>query len=362
MSGLMMERIHHAFGATPVLKDVSIVVEPGKLTCLLGPSGCGKTTLLRLAAGLETVQDGRIFLHDKLVADGKSGFCLAPEKRGVGLMFQDYALFPHLNVFDNIAFGVRDMTVERETWIEESLHRLGIAKHRNSFPHVLSGGQQQRVALLRALAPQPEILLLDEPFSGLDVTRRAQIREDTLTFLKDCGVAVLMVTHDPEEAMFMADHIVVMRGGQVVQAGTPVQTYFSPVDAFVARLFGEMNVFEGRVENGQVATPLGPFPIPAIPDGQFAQVLARMEGIRVVLGRDESALNQCCATTGRVEEVYLMGRSSHMHIRVPGLGGNNAKGSETVLHVRVPGVMKPEAGALVTVSADPKQVFGFPLD
>lgn len=358
MSGLVMQRIHHAFGNVEVLKDVSIVAEPGKLTCLLGPSGCGKTTLLRLAAGLETVQDGRILLRDKLVADGANGFCLAPEKRGVGLMFQDYALFPHLNVFDNIAFGVRDLNAERKTWIEDALHRLGIAKHRNSFPHVLSGGQQQRVALLRALAPQPEILLLDEPFSGLDVTRRAQIREDTLTFLKDCGVAVLMVTHDPEEAMFMADHIVVMKGGRVVQAGTPVQTYFSPVDAFVATLFGEMNVFEGLVENGQVATPLGPFPIPAIPDGERAQVLARMEGIQVTMGRDENALDTCCATTGRVEEVYLLGRSSHLHIRVPGPKGEG----KVVLHVRVPGVMKPEEGALVTVSADPKQVFGFPLD
>ena len=357
MSGLVMERIRHAYGNIEVLKDVSIVAEAGKLTCLLGPSGCGKTTLLRLAAGLEAVQDGRIYLKGKLVADGKSNFSIPPEKRGIGLMFQDYALFPHLNVFDNIAFGVRNMTTERRTWIEDALKRLGIAKHRNSFPHVLSGGQQQRVALLRALAPQPEILLLDEPFSGLDVTRRAQIREDTLTFLKECGVAVLMVTHDPEEAMFMADHIVVMKSGQVVQAGTPVQIYFHPVSAFVARLFGEMNVFEGKVENGQVETPLGPFPIPAIPDGQFAQVLARMEGIRLVSGRDETALKTCCATTGRVEEVYLLGRSSHLHVRVPGPSGEG----EAVLHVRVPGVMKPEKGALVTVFADPKQVFGFPL-
>lgn len=362
MSGLVMERIRHAFGNMEVLKDVSVVAEPGKLTCLLGPSGCGKTTLLRLAAGLEQIQDGQIFLKDQLVADGASGFSLAPEKRGVGLMFQDYALFPHLNVFDNIAFGIRTLTAERQAWIEDSLHRLGIAKHRNSFPHVLSGGQQQRVALLRALAPQPEILLLDEPFSGLDVTRRAQIREETLTFLKDCGVAVLMVTHDPEEAMFMADHIVVMRGGQVVQAGTPVQTYFSPVDAFVARLFGEMNTFEGRVENGQVATPLGPFPIPSIPDGQAAQVLMRMEGIRVTMGRDEALLAECCAVTGHVEDVYLLGRSSHLHVRVPAPGGGNGGNREVTLHVRVPGVMKPETGALVTVSADPKQVFGFPLD
>ena len=359
MSGLVMERIRHAFGAMEVLKDVSIVAEPGKLTCLLGPSGCGKTTLLRLAAGLEPIQHGRIYLKDQLVADGEAGASLPPEKRGVGLMFQDYALFPHLTVFDNIAFGIRAMTAERQAWIEDSLHRLGIAKHRNSYPHVLSGGQQQRVALLRALAPEPEILLLDEPFSGLDVTRRAQIREDTLTFLKDCGVAVLMVTHDPEEAMFMADHIVVMKGGQVVQAGTPVQTYFSPVDAFVARLFGEMNTFEGAVENGQVQTPLGPFPIPALPDGARAQVLMRMEGFRITMGRDETQLANCCAVAGRVEDVYLMGRSSHMHITVPAPDGQSGN---ITLHVRVPGVMKPERGASVTVSADPKQVFAFPLD
>lgn len=358
MSGLVMQRIHHAFGPMKVLNDVSLVAEAGKLTCLLGPSGCGKTTLLRLAAGLETVQEGRVILRGDMVADGQSGLCLPPEKRGIGLMFQDYALFPHLNVLDNIAFGISDLTNERRQWIDESLDRLGIAKHATSFPHVLSGGQQQRVALLRALAPQPEILLLDEPFSGLDVTRRAQIREDTLTFLKDCGVAVLMVTHDPEEAMFMADHIVVMRRGQVVQAGTPVQTYFHPVDAFVAELFGAVNRFEGVVENGQVITPFGPFPIPSIPDGKRAQVLVRMEGVQVSMGRNAEALGGCCATTGRVEEVFLLGRSSHLHIHVPNPDG----GDQVLLHVRVPGVMKPEPGATVTVWADPKQAFAFPLD
>ena len=279
-TGLVMERIRHAYDTAEVLRDVSLIAEAGKLTCLLGPSGCGKTTLLRLAAGLETVQEGRIYLQGKMVANGADGTCLPPEKRGVGLMFQDYALFPHLNVFDNIAFGIKNLTAERRKWIETNLERMGVAKHRNSFPHVLSGGQQQRVALLRALAPQPQILLLDEPFSGLDVTRRAQIREETLSFLKDCGVAVLMVTHDPEEAMFMADHIVVMKSGKVVQAGTPVQTYFHPADAFVAELFGPMNEFKGRVDKGAIDTPFGPFPIPSIPDGEPAKVLVRMEGPR----------------------------------------------------------------------------------
>jgi len=375
--GLMMERISHAYGPAEVLKDVSLVAEAGKLTCLLGPSGCGKTTLLRLAAGLEIVQDGRILLQGNVVADGKSRFCLAPEKRGIGLMFQDYALFPHLNVFDNIAFGIKDLTPKRRQWIEAGLDRMGVAKHRNSFPHVLSGGQQQRVALLRALAPEPQILLLDEPFSGLDVTRRAQVREDTLSFLKECGVAVLMVTHDPEEAMFMADHIVVMKGGKVVQAGTPVQTYFHPVSAFVAELFGPMNHFNGVVEMGQLETPFGPFPIPSLPDGAPAQIMVRMEGVHVTLGSGASGGVQahvpedCCSTTGHVEETYLLGRSSHLHIRVPTHSAkwgtspqkNVAKTDDqgVLLHVRVPGVMKPEVGAAVTVWADPKQVFAFPI-
>jgi len=360
--GLVMERIRHTFGDTEILKDVSLVAEAGKLTCLLGPSGCGKTTLLRLAAGLGPLQDGRIYLQGKIVADGANAMSLPPEKRGIGLMFQDYALFPHLNVFDNIAFGVKNLTAERRAWIDTNLERMGVAKHRNSFPHVLSGGQQQRVALLRALAPQPEILLLDEPFSGLDVTRRAQIREDTLNFLKDCGVAVLMVTHDPEEAMFMADHIVVMKDGKVVQAGTPVQTYFHPVDAFVAELFGPMNHFHGIVDKGELNTPFGPFPIPSISDGARAKVLVRMEGIRVAMGSHGDVPDECCATTGHVEDTYLLGRSSHLHIRIPASPNTPDTGETVLLHVRVSGMMKPENGAAVTVWADPKQAFAFADD
>jgi len=358
MSGLVMERISHAFGSTQVLRKVSLVAESGKLTCLLGPSGCGKTTLLRLAAGLETVQNGRITLRGEKVADNQEGLCLAPEKRGIGIMFQDYALFPHLNVFDNIAFGLSNLTDERRKWIEESLQRFGLAKHQHSFPHVLSGGQQQRVALLRALAPEPKILLLDEPFSGLDVTRRAQIREETLSFLKECGVAVLMVTHDPDEAMFMADHIVIMKRGEVVQAGTPVQIYFHPQNSFVAELFGELNHFEGLVHNGQVSTPFGACSIPSIPDQEKAQVLVRMEGIHVTMGHNKSAHDGKNITFGHVEEVFLLGRSSHLHIRVPGPNDQDS----VILHVRVPGVLKPEFGAAVTVWTDEKQVFVFPAD
>ena len=207
MSGLNLNNISHHYGENHVLKDASVSVAAGELVCLLGPSGCGKTTLLRIAAGLEHIQTGRVEIDDEPVADGALSTQAPPEARGVGLMFQDYALFPHLNVRENIAFGLNGNAKTRGEWIAGALKDMGLADYAKAYPHTLSGGQQQRVALLRALAPNPRVLLLDEPFSGLDVTRRAQIRTDTLEVIKATGVATLMVTHDPEEAMFMADRI-----------------------------------------------------------------------------------------------------------------------------------------------------------
>lgn len=366
MSGLEMKRIRHAYGKTSVLGDVSLVAGTGKLTCLLGPSGCGKTTLLRLAAGLENPQGGQIAIQGITVADGASGFSIPPEKRDVGLMFQDYALFPHLNVFDNISFGLEDFTREREQWIDSSLEQMGLQQHKYSFPHTLSGGQQQRVALLRALAPEPRVLLLDEPFSGLDVTRRAQVREEALSFLKQSGVAVLMVTHDPEEAMFMADHIVIMNDGMVVQAGTPVQTYFHPVDAFVAELFGPINKFRGTVNDGSVATAMGTFDAPGMADGSAVDVLLRPEHIRVSSPRENLGENLGdemnpdmadagnAGAQGRVISAHPLGSSSHLHIVI-----KDANGAEQLLHVRTHGISLPAIGSIVNVGAEQAQAFIF---
>ncbi len=356
MSGLVMERIHHAFGKAEIIDDVSLVSERGKLTCLLGPSGCGKTTLLRLAAGLDTLQSGRITIADQWVADGASGFSLPPEKRDIGLMFQDYALFPHLNVFDNIAFGIANLSEERRAWINRSLDEMGLSEHCLSFPHTLSGGQQQRVALLRALAPEPGVLLLDEPFSGLDVTRRAQVREESLSFLKESDVAVLMVTHDPEEAMFMADHIVIMNEGHVVQAGTPVQTYFHPAEPFVAELFGPINKCEGRVADGRIETALGAFDAHGIADGALAQVLLRPEHIVVSANPEIAIADGLHATGGRVLSAHPLGSSSHLHIMIKG-----ADGEDQLLHVRAPGVALPGIGSRVSLWADHGAAFIFAL-
>jgi len=346
MPGLQLETISHAYGRHAVLHDVSVHVAPGELVCLLGPSGCGKTTLLRLAAGLEQLQSGRIAIDNATVADGTDGRQLPPERRGIGLMFQDYALFPHLNVRENVAFGLGAGALARRAWIDEALGKMGLADYADAYPHVLSGGQQQRVALLRALAPDPKVLLLDEPFSGLDVTRRAQIRSDTLAVVKASGVATLMVTHDPEEAMFMADRILVMNDGRVVQDGSPTALYFAPADVFVTELFGPVNRFAATVRDGMAATPLGDIAAADFGEGTAVEVLIRQEALRP----SASDVASPDATTLEVVTARPLGRDSHILLRL-------ADGA--TVEARVPGIFLPAAGARLTVAIDPERTHVF---
>jgi iron(III) transport system ATP-binding protein len=354
-SGLGFEGVSHAYNGTPVVRAASFNVGAGELVCLLGPSGCGKTTLLRLAAGLEKLQKGWISLGDEIIADGETQRSVPPEQRGVGLMFQDYALFPHLTIFENIIFGLDDLTPDRELWITRALDRMGLTGLRESYPHTLSGGQQQRVALLRAMAPEPRILLLDEPFSGLDVTRRAQIREETLGVLKEAGVATLMVTHDPEEAMYMADRILIMDEGRIIQSGTPLDTYFHPVNAHVAALFGPVNRIRGTVRTGRVSTPLGDFDAPGMTDGAEAVILIRPEGLLLSPATEAPP----GARAASVVSSRLLGRSSHLRLACCTEGKNK---SPLILHARVSGAFLPEAGYAVAMKVDEKQVFVFPAE
>ena len=352
MNALDLSDVTHAFDGNPVIRDVSLTAAPGEVTCLLGHSGCGKTTLLRLAAGLETLQRGVVAVGGRAVADARAGRHLPPERRGIGLMFQDYALFPHLTVFENVVFGMTERPPERLRWVLSALDRLGIAQFTDSYPHTLSGGQQQRVALLRALAPKPRVLLLDEPFSGLDVTRRAQVREGTLDLLIESGIATLMVTHDPEEAMFMADRILVMNDGRIVQAGTPVETYFQPADSFVAALFGPVNRLMGVVDGGHVETPLGTFDAHGLADGRSAQILIRPEGLGLTLASGDQPEKHPL----RVVSARLLGRSSHVRLRCSTTGG------EIHLQARLPGTFLPESGSAVTVRIDEDRAFVFAAD
>ncbi|MEQ9332777.1 ABC transporter ATP-binding protein [Thalassobaculum sp.] len=350
-AALHMEGIRHRYGRVSAVDGVSVSVAPGEVVCLLGPSGCGKTTVLRIAAGLEPLQEGVIRLSGVTVAG--VGVEVPPERRGVGLVFQDYALFPHLDVLENVGFGLSGWTAaDRRSRAEEVLRQVGMIDYARSFPHELSGGQQQRVALARALAPRPRVVLLDEPYSGLDARLRDRVRDEVLHILKASGSACLMVTHDSEEAMFMADRIAVMRDGRIVQEGTPVELYCEPVDAFVASFFGEVNRIDGVVRSGSIETPIGIVPARGLPEGTAATVVVRPEGVKIqpwapVYSDDPG---------GVVEQARLLGRTSlvHMTITAPAQPDRSIH-----LHARVPGVYLPKPGARVRIQVDPTQTFVF---
>jgi iron(III) transport system ATP-binding protein len=352
LPGLRMQGISHSFGSTRALFDVSLAVVPGELVCLLGPSGCGKSTLLRVAAGLEPLQKGSIVLDGCAVAE--PGYAVPPERRGVGLVFQDYALFPHLDVADNVAFGLAGLDAPARTVrVHEALEAVGMLAQLHAWPHTLSGGQQQRVALARALAPKPRVVLMDEPFSGLDARLREAIRDETLHVLKRSGAATLMVTHDPEEAMFMADRIAVMRDGRIEQDDVPLRVYGKPASAFVARFFGQLNEYGAIVAGGSAVTPFGRVAAAGFAEGSRVRILIRPEGLR--LHDDPDARHPAKVLAAR-----LLGRSSWVHLCF-GQPAEEADDGHSHFHARVPGRFLPAEGEVLGVELDPAQVFVFPV-
>ncbi|MFV3076097.1 ABC transporter ATP-binding protein [Niveispirillum fermenti] len=352
LPALSLDKVTHHYGAKRALDDVSVSIAPGEIVCLVGPSGCGKSTLLRLAAGLEILQDGAVAIGGQMIA--RPGQSLPPERRGIGLVFQDYALFPHLTVLDNVRFGLNRLpAADRTGRAMAALEQVGMEAYAKAYPHALSGGQQQRVALARAMAPRPSVLLLDEPFSGLDTRLRESVRDETLHVLKRSGAATMIVTHDPEEAMFLADRIVLLRDGRLVQVGSPTALYTKPVDAFAASFFGEVNVLEGRVCRGRVDTPVGSLPAPRMGEGQAVEVLIRPEALRLALtGEDEGAAS--VPNLAQVEASRLLGRTSLVHLRV-----TDREGRSHHLHARAPGHFLPADGSHVSVMLEPRQAFVF---
>lgn len=348
---LSLREVHHSFSANQVVKGIDLNIAPGEVVCLLGPSGCGKTTLLRIAAGLEVLQEGAVSLDGELIATpGKRH--MPPEKRNVGLAFQDSALFPHLSVLENVTFGLKHLpSRERRERAVELLSQLGMANYIETYPHMLSGGQQQRVALARALAPTPKLMLLDEPFSSLDARLRDRIRDDTLHVLKKLGSATLLVTHDPEEAMFMADRIALMREGKIIQTGTPRELYCAPIDPFVVTFFGEVNELSGTVHNGKVQTSVGEIDASWLPEGSEARIMIRPEALRIT----ERDLPAEAHSHSHVVMAKLLGRTSLIHLCAHGDDGHEAH-----LHARVPGVFLPDEGQPIDIDLDHSQVFVFP--
>ena len=252
--------VSHRYGTGPgadeVLRGVDLTVKAGEVTCLLGPSGSGKSTLLRLAAGLERLQSGSIHLAGALLA--APGREPPPERRPVGLVFQDHVLFPHKTVRENVTFGLRHLPAnERRAVADRCLRAVALLPLAGRYPDTLSGGQQQRVALARALAPAPKVMLLDEPFANVDSTLRRALREDARRALRDAGSIAVVVTHDPDEALELADRIAILVAGRIVQVGEPGEIWRAPAEVAVAELFGQAQHLRGRAEGGDVTTAFG---------------------------------------------------------------------------------------------------------
>jgi len=338
MSRLSVREVWKGYGGPPVLRGVTLEAEPGSLTAVLGLSGCGKTTLLRVIAGFERAERGSVTLGERTLEDGRT--YVQPEKRGVGYVPQEGALFPHLTVEGNVSFGL-PRPERRGQAVRQLMEMVGIAPLAARLPHELSGGEQQRVALARALALRPHALLLDEPFSSLDASLRSQVREEVHALLREQGVTTVLVTHDQEEALSLADSVAVLRDGEIIQRGSPVELYESPADELLAGFLGDVNVIEAEVRGGRAHTPLGTVPVRAgAPEGAGV-VMIRPEQLEVALLSDGAPRDGMVA--GRVEECRYYGHDAVLHIRPDGDG--------RLLLARVLGEHALPAGTAVSVHA-----------
>ena len=308
---LGLRQVRKEFGAFTALQDINLDIDKGEFVCFLGPSGCGKTTLLRIIAGLEVQTGGHI------TQDGRDISLLPPALRDYGIVFQSYALFPNLNVADNVSYGLvnrrtaRDVIRQRVT---ELVKLVGLPGSEAKFPGQLSGGQQQRIALARALATRPGLLLLDEPLSALDALERVRLRHEIRALQQKLGVTTIMVTHDQEEALSLADRIVVMNHGAIEQVGTPLEIYREPASPFVADFVGKINVLPARVANGELR--FGSICLPCDGAEREVRVYLRPED---VLARPITA-GDAHVFESRIEKIEFLGSFCHVHVTSAALG------------------------------------------
>ncbi len=321
---LTVDTLSCHYGSHTAVDAVSFGIEKGEAACLLGPSGCGKTTTLRAIAGFERITSGSILLAGTTLST--PNFQLPPEKRHLGMVFQDYALFPHLTIRDNIAFGIHKQANSKAT-VDRLLDLTGLTAMAKRYPHELSGGQQQRVALARALAPEPRLLLLDEPFSNLDAELRTNLAREVRDILQAAQISAILVTHDQDEAFSFADKIGVMHNGKLLQWDTPENLYDAPATAFTARFIGEGCLIPGKVIDGQIQTELGSLPnSQSYPENRTVEVLVRPDHLR---------LETKSPYKGKVVRRTFQGSHTLLHIALP---------SSQVITVTVPGKTSPQAG------------------
>jgi len=349
---LVLENITRQFANQPVVDGLSLSLEAGQVTCLLGPSGCGKSTTLRIAAGVDRQNGGRVLLDGQVISDDMQH--LPPEKRSVGLMFQDFALFPHLSVVENVGFGLKGQ--QKKQRAVAMLDRVGLSGFADKYPHMLSGGEQQRVALARALAPKPSVMLMDEPFSGLDNRLRDGIRDETLGILKEEGAAVLLVTHEPEEAMRMADQIALMRGGKIVQIGAPYNIYNNPTDREAAAFFSDINVIHAVAQNFQTETPFGLFFTPALSGPTDVEIVIRPQHLKIDFDRHGNGPNPTpkdgVPARGIVKRARFLGNESLVELCM--------EYDSSLLTASIPGVFLPKVGTPLWMSMRRDRCYVFP--
>ena len=346
MSILIVRGIHKRFeGGLSVLCGMDLDVEEGEIACLLGPSGCGKTTLLRIIAGLESPDRGRVTFNGKSILSVEESISVPVHLRGFGLMFQDYALFPHRNVAANVAFGLRMQKLppaEVERRVQGALELVNLEPLAHRDVNQLSGGEQQRVALARSLAPQPRLLMLDEPIGALDRTLRDRLLEELRRILKQVGVTVVYITHDQSEAFAIADRIVLMKDGQTVQTGAPEDVYRHPANAWAARFLGMQNLLPGEwIAPGTVHTDIGSLGVTGCGQGPLT-VLIRPEA--ATLGRIEG----CTRIDGTLRSRSFRGTLVHIVVHCE---------PDRALAFDLPaGVQVPRAGQPVTLSLAPEGI------
>jgi iron(III) transport system ATP-binding protein len=353
---LEIRNIMRDYDGKRVVDDVSLMLQPGNVTCLLGPSGCGKSTTLRIIAGVDMQTSGTIHVDGNLICD--TVYRVPPERRSIGLIFQDFALFPHLTVGDNVGFGLTGSRKDKLPRVGELLERVGLSHYINEYPHQLSGGEQQRVALARAIAPRPSIMLMDEPFSGLDNRLRDGIRDETLALLKDEGTSVLLVTHEPEEAMRMADEIALMRDGKIVQRGAPYNIYNAPADKAAVAFFSDINLLTSTVRGALTDTPFGQFLAPGVPDGGQVEIVFRPQHVGIDFDRDGRGPNPTplagTPARGVVERARFMGSESLVEFRMDYDQG--------IIRATVPNVFLPKPGTVMWLTVRRDRCFVFRKD
>ncbi|PPR47777.1 MAG: Fe(3+) ions import ATP-binding protein FbpC [Alphaproteobacteria bacterium MarineAlpha5_Bin9] len=346
MSTLKIKNLNHKIKDNNILQNIHLETKDDKITCILGPSGSGKTTLLKLIAGLESAQEGEIYINDKLVSS--SSIHVNTEKRNIGFLFQDFALFPHLTIKENLKFAINSKNANLE--INEILKLIKLTNSLQKYPHELSGGEQQRVALARSIISKPQLLLLDEPFSNLDLNLKEEIRDDTLHLLQKFNTSVIIVTHDPFEAMFISNKIYILKkDGSIIQSGTPNDLYNKPKTSYVAEFFGETNKFSGIVENSIVDTAVGQIPISKHLESKNVDIHIRPQAIK--LSQEKTPVN---GVKGIVMASKLMGSYSFIHLSV--LDKNN-----NIIHVHshMPPNFNPKQSTAVGIEIDVKEIFVF---